>query len=153
MNLEQAKVTLDKINSLFNSLQHDGGKVSSIERDLMLSYVKQLYESFLHESASANSTPSNEQPALPKEEPAPIRRGYTPPRIIEVPDSRRANSTPPSPDPSRQPQPKPRPSRHGQNPSQNRLQRNQQKTRCKRRPTAKWPTCSSLSKPPSCPKS
>jgi len=109
MNLEQAKVTIDKINSLFNSLQHDGGKVSSIERDLMLSYVKQLYESFLHESASANSVPGHEQSALPKEEPAPVRRGYTPPRIIEVPDSRRANSTPPSPDPSRQPQPKPRP--------------------------------------------
>ena len=109
MNLEQAKVTINKINSLFNSLQHDGGQVSSIERDLMLSYVKQLYESFLHESASANSMPSNEQPGLPKEEPIPVRRGYTPPRIIEVPDSRRANSTPPAPDPSRQPQPQPRP--------------------------------------------
>lgn len=109
MNSEQAKVTLDKINSLFNSLQHDGGKVSAIERDLMLSYIKQLYESFLHESASSNATPTFNQNNLPKEDTTPVRRGYTPPRIIEVPDSRRANSTPPSPDPSRQPQPKPRP--------------------------------------------
>lgn len=109
MNLEQAKVTINKINSLFNSLQHDGGQVSSIERDLMLSYIKQLYESFLHESASSNATPTLNQNNLPKEDAPPVRRGYTPPRIIEVPDSRRANSTPPNPDPSRQPQPKPRP--------------------------------------------
>jgi hypothetical protein len=109
MNLDQAKVTLDKINSLFRSLQHDGGKVSSIERDLMLSYVKQLYEAFLHESASTPEPLKTEHPPVPKEEPAPVRRGYTPPRIIEVPDSRRVTNTPPKPDPSRQPEPRPRP--------------------------------------------
>ena len=109
MDLQQAKATLDKINSLFSSLERDSGNISSIERDLMLSYIKQLYENFLHEGQTARpGRPAQEQPPTRKEEPAPVRRGYTPPRIIEIPDSLKGNSQP-KPDPSRRPQPRPNP--------------------------------------------
>ncbi len=46
MSLQQAKFLLNKINTLYNSVEIDG-QVSSIERDLMLSYVRQFYEAFL----------------------------------------------------------------------------------------------------------
>ena len=107
MDLEQARATLEKINSLYNSLQRDNGKISSIERDLMLSYIQQLYEAFLHEEASSHSH-SAEAPAPRKEDPKPVRRSYTPPRIIEIPDSLKENSQP-KPDPTRRPQPQPQP--------------------------------------------
>ncbi len=46
MNLLPAKITLEKIIALYNSMTADEKNVSTIERDLMLSYIRQLYETF-----------------------------------------------------------------------------------------------------------
>ena len=47
MDLQHAKILLEKINALYKSISADENRVSSIERDLMLSYIRQLYDSFL----------------------------------------------------------------------------------------------------------
>ncbi|MCG8327194.1 MAG: hypothetical protein MI974_05885 [Chitinophagales bacterium] len=125
MNLKQAKVTLDKINSLYKSMSMDEGSVSSIERDLMLSYIKKLYEAFLHDSSIKESTaapePTNVKEEVVVEKPKP-KRTYKPPRIIEIPDSiqhmaqpkptpkpPQPNPVPPPPSPQPNPQPNPIP--------------------------------------------
>lgn len=103
MNSEQAKQTLDKIQSLFDSLQRGQSEPSAIERDLMLSYIKQLYEAFLH-SAPLNNVKAEQLPAHREEAAAPVRRSYSPPRIIEIPDALRDMN---APEPVRRPPPQP----------------------------------------------
>ena len=46
MNLAKSKVVLKKINTLYESLEL-GDEISKIEKDLLLDYVKELYESVL----------------------------------------------------------------------------------------------------------
>jgi hypothetical protein len=46
MNTKQTKIALDKINALYQTMNYDG-IISKIEKDLMLSYVRQLYEAVL----------------------------------------------------------------------------------------------------------
>lgn len=116
--MQHVKILLKKINTLNDSLSLDGGSVASIERDLMLSYIRQLYEAYLNmppngtvrSSASGNTTAkeryagddrSNEREitAPPKAEeniPEPPVRKYTPPKIIEIPDSKPAAPRPSS---------------------------------------------------------
>jgi len=48
MNWEKAKNSLDKINLLWQNIRMTND-LSPLERDLMLSYLRQLYESFLNE--------------------------------------------------------------------------------------------------------
>jgi hypothetical protein len=48
MDHKKAKITLGKLNVLFNSLEDAGEEISSIEKDLMLNYIKQLYEAVLN---------------------------------------------------------------------------------------------------------
>ncbi len=103
MDLKQARITLDKINDLFNSLERDAANVSAIERDLMRGYVQQFYEYFIGGGTGGHS-PSNTA-----REKQPARRNYTPPRIIEIPDSLREPANAPKPDPTRRPNPQPRP--------------------------------------------
>ncbi|MCB9280465.1 MAG: hypothetical protein H6562_16350 [Lewinellaceae bacterium] len=119
MDLQQAKTLLDKINSLYKSISTDGSQIASIERDLMLSYIRQLYESFLETpggnarsvaSVSANSGNSKaSQPIdLPVDPPAPepVKRTYTPPKIIEIPDKPAApKMEKPAPAPAPEPAP------------------------------------------------
>lgn len=52
MSLTKAKVLLDKINTLYRSMSLDPGNINAIERDLMMSYIRQLYESFLLSDAA-----------------------------------------------------------------------------------------------------
>ncbi|MEQ8703589.1 MAG: hypothetical protein RIC19_06705 [Phaeodactylibacter sp.] len=103
MDLKLAKITLEKINDLFHSLERDSSNVSSIERDLMRGYIQQFYEHFIS-GAAAGSVP--EAPARDK---APVRRNYTPPRIIEIPDAPRDFNSTPKPEPTRRPNPEPEP--------------------------------------------
>ena len=111
MDFQKTKLLLDKVNALYKSMSADPNQVADIERDLMRNYLRQLYEQFMEESSSAVTTvtpsvpvapptpppPPAPEPALeviksepappppaPPAEPAPT---YTPPRIIEVPDS------------------------------------------------------------------
>lgn len=101
MDLQQARILVRKINSLFKSMEMDGSpQPTPIERDLMLSYLRQLYQTFLDDSgAEANkitvTAPVVEIPMnkpTPKPEPEPIKpivetpKAYIPPVVnIEPP--------------------------------------------------------------------
>ena len=115
MDLQQAKIILNKINALFKNLSIDEGNIASIEKELMLNYVRQLYEAFLDidEAApkSKKTTALKEEPELevvkPKTEPKP-KIEYKPPKIIEIPDSLK-DLTEDAPAPSPKPKPEPIP--------------------------------------------
>lgn len=55
MDKQRAKILIKKINSLFGSIEMEDGKLSKIERDLMLKYVRDLYEEFVETEASTGS--------------------------------------------------------------------------------------------------
>lgn len=115
MDFQKSKTLLDKINALYKNISNDPRNVSSIERDLMRSYIQQFYEAFLEMPTVAASVaptpppvefkaaepritlrkpetsspppPLNPQPAPPK--PEPIREELPkaePPRIERVPE-------------------------------------------------------------------
>ena len=48
MNLLQAKTQLEKIIALYKSMSADEKNISAIERDLMLSYIRGLYDNFFN---------------------------------------------------------------------------------------------------------
>ncbi len=99
MNLKQAKVLLEKITALQKSMSIDGGDVSSIERDLMLSYIRQLYEAYL--ALDSNAAPSRKSSKKKKAE-APPPPPAPKVQVVEAPP-------PPPPPPPPAPEPKPEP--------------------------------------------
>jgi len=90
MNIQQANILLEKINALHKSMSLDG-VASSIELDLMLSYVRQYYEALLDGSPSASATRKRSVGAAPKVAPTP------------------KPTPPPAPEPVPAPAPKPEP--------------------------------------------
>jgi hypothetical protein len=90
MSLEKANILLEKINSLHRNILSDGS-LSSIEQDLMKSYIRQLYESYMNLQDQPKTTPKPqaafETEVIRKSATAPKpRETYKPPRIIEVPE-------------------------------------------------------------------
>lgn len=82
MSLQQSKILLEKINSLYQSITLDG-EISTIERDLMLSYIRQFYEAILLESSSKfEVTVSIPEPQI-KKIIAPIEPIVAPTPIVE----------------------------------------------------------------------
>ncbi len=58
MNLQQAKITLEKINRLYQSMTLDS-KIDVFEQELMLSYIRQFYRSFSGQEGDLdNGTPT-----------------------------------------------------------------------------------------------
>ncbi|MEO0341045.1 MAG: hypothetical protein AAF242_17765 [Bacteroidota bacterium] len=55
MDKQRAKILIKKINSLFGSIEMEDGKLSKIERDLMLKYIRDLYEEFVETEASSSN--------------------------------------------------------------------------------------------------
>lgn len=100
MDLQQAKILLEKINALHKSVSLDKGEVSNIERDLMLSYIRQFYEAYLNTDTSAPPQPMSRPVAPPS--PPPVERTVSEPLppIVEVE---------PAPAPPPPPPPKPAP--------------------------------------------
>lgn len=137
MNLAQTKIYLEKIIALYKSMSADERNISPIERDLMLSYIRQLYETCLDTpsvpTASQAPVPTKQTPPPPPkvetprvvEQPrvevpvvvAPPR--YTPPPVVEEsryvapppppPVVEQPRYTPPPPPPPPAPEPPPRP--------------------------------------------
>jgi hypothetical protein len=73
MNTQQAQIQIDKINALWRSMNATPGQISSIERDLMRSYILNLYEAFTLEavvpaqtSIPASPTPTIYEPPMAK---------------------------------------------------------------------------------------
>lgn len=96
MDAQQAQILLEKINALWRSINASHGPVSAIERDLMLSYIRQLYNVFL-DFNQLQSLPA--VPPPPQQRPTPV----PPPPVTETPVA-----PPPAPAPV-QPAPKPQP--------------------------------------------
>ena len=122
MDLQQAKIILNKINALYKNLSSDEANIASIEKELMRSYITQLYEAFLDVDQAAptkkkvKKTKVVEDPEFevvePKAKRKPAKKEYVPPKIIEIPDSLKDLSTeePPAPAPKPKPEPvKPKP--------------------------------------------
>lgn len=63
MDIDKTKRTLRKIQALTDTLE-DQGSISALERDLLLSYVRDLYE--LVHAASVTSSPGRTTPVPPK---------------------------------------------------------------------------------------
>lgn len=111
MNVKQAKILLEKINRLFQSMTMDE-HISEIEKELMRNYVKSLYEEFMSDSGAK---------AAPIQKPAPVRvappvrevpKVVVPPvrveKVVETPPSPRVEVAP-EPAPTPRPEPAPRP--------------------------------------------
>lgn len=100
MDFYQSGIVLDKINSLYKSIQAGGGNIAPIERDLMLSYIRQLYDAVLNPATTGQAMSAAPPPAQKPEEPpvavAPQRKP-APPKIIEIPDTLREMAPPPTP--------------------------------------------------------
>ena len=104
MNLQQAKIILEKINRLYQSMTLDS-KIDIHEQELMLSYIRQFYNSFsgdvddLSPKTKARTTkpivqapPNPPTKVVEKREP-PVAK--TPPPVVETP-----KPTPPPPSPT-----------------------------------------------------
>lgn len=106
MNFHKAKILLEKINRLHASMNDDQDNISSIEKDLMLNYVREYYEVFYwdkEQTAIKVESKPIKKPTPPKPEPV----IYTPPPpkpkpVVETP-------TPPKPIPVVVAPPKPEP--------------------------------------------
>ncbi|MEM6725706.1 MAG: hypothetical protein AAF598_16820 [Bacteroidota bacterium] len=60
MDFKKAKKLVEKIQKLFNNLEKDPGEITSMERDLMLTYLRELYDQFLEERLGIKEAPSME---------------------------------------------------------------------------------------------
>jgi hypothetical protein len=97
MSLQTSKLILEKIATLHHSMSLDETQIAPIERDLMLNYVRQLYEHFLELPVKHRTHPIHAEPIpaptvvkpvveVPKpivETPKPIVE--TPKPVVEVP--------------------------------------------------------------------
>jgi hypothetical protein len=90
MQLHHFKTTLEKVSQLFATIETDNGHVSAIEKDLMLSYIRQLYDAALtntpveiHKAPIAVPTPA---PAPKPVVVAPVLEVTpTPPPVVVAP--------------------------------------------------------------------
>ena len=110
MNVKQAKILLEKINRLFQSMTMDD-HISEIEKELMRNYVKSLYEEFMPDGGLKAAIIQKTAPikvAPPVKEVAKIVE--TPVRVERVVE---APPPPPKvevvPEPAPRPEPTPRP--------------------------------------------
>ncbi len=108
MNWQKAEIAIKKINALHKSMSMGQGTITSIERDLMLNYIRQLYELFLEQEVEEVSGMQRRQasnldiPGKPdfeivdqkgeaekkwSEQKAEPKKPTPPPRIIEIPES------------------------------------------------------------------
>ncbi len=107
MNLSQAKTQLEKIIALYKSMSADEKNISAIERDLMLGYIRSLYENFLDATPSVSpsndtrSTAAYKPPPPPAPEPKQVVIETPPPPVVERPKV----EPPPPPRPVEQPKP------------------------------------------------
>jgi len=127
MNLKEAKIMLEKINRLYDSMILDS-KIDPFEQELMLSYIKKMYAAFSASGEPLNPVVESRPAPKPKaaiERPAPkvIKRVVAePPKVVtpaptpvadpeevEMIKEAAAEVIPPAPAPTPKPSPKPAP--------------------------------------------
>ena len=122
MDIKKATILLEKINTLHKSLTTDTDNITAIERDLMRSYLRQLYEVYLGNDVGSAATrtvrtevikPKTRTPTTRKPSPPPAPAPAPPPppsrptpRVIEVPEDLKQKVVPP---PASVPPPPPKP--------------------------------------------
>lgn len=105
MSKSSADRLISRITALHKSLQLDeGGKVSAMERDLMLGYLRELYE--LYAEGGASKTKKVVPPPAPAPVPAPTPA--PPPPVAPIVEARQP-APPPAPKPTPAPAPAPPP--------------------------------------------
>ena len=111
MNIDKAKILLDKINVLMRSMSVAPEQIAEIEKDLMKNYIKGLYEIFLVDEAPA--APVSAPAPKPAPAPAPVVIKQEP-RVV-IPPQPAPVVVPPAPAPKpiaatpQPPTPKPAP--------------------------------------------
>lgn len=84
MSLSQAKILLEKIITLYKTMSNDEKNISPIERDLMLNYIRQLYETFLEIPVSNTAVTRPTPPPAPAPQPIAVPKvEIAPPPAIE----------------------------------------------------------------------
>ncbi len=118
MNLKQAEIILEKITRLYKTMKIDERNIDVFEQDLMLSYIRQLHESFspnhpVSKRIKPILPPIEEAPKVvikepvkvtPPPKPKPIPPKVEAPKVVEVPKVEEAPKVVPPP-----PVPKPKP--------------------------------------------
>lgn len=113
MDINKSRLLLNKINRFFDNIVDDG-EVSAIEKDLMLSYIRDFYESFISENTQtvAPPKPKYNAPKPPKPTYEPPKTSYEPPKPKLTP----AETKPVEPQPKypieleiEEPKPEPKP--------------------------------------------
>lgn len=112
MDLQKSKLLLDKINALYKNMSADRKNISTIEKDLMKSYIQHFYESFIDmpqapirkEVEIIKSSPKP-KPPVKKVNPKPVTPQPVPIKKIE---KEAVSPPPPPPKPVPEP-PKPAP--------------------------------------------
>lgn len=85
MDFNKSKILLEKINGLFKSMSMDPDNIASIEKDLMVNYVRQFYDAVKFEEAPSNHPLEQKAPiAPPTPPPAPVQTRYEPEPIKPV---------------------------------------------------------------------
>lgn len=106
MDLNKAKVYLDKINRDFARMSRDTDNVARIDVDILMSYIRDLYDACLSEaSVSMVATPP---PVRTAAAPAPRKatvQEFAPPPAEMAPPSAPVVEAPPAPAPPTPPQP------------------------------------------------
>jgi hypothetical protein len=108
MDLQKTKIFLDKINREYTRMSKDPENIMRIDVDIMLSYVRDLYDAVLSEAANPAPAPRREAapPAPPTPPPAPaaptpVAAAPAPPPPVVVAE--------PAPPPEEKPAPAPPP--------------------------------------------
>lgn len=93
MNFEQSSALLKKINVLHDSASAFGGQMSRMERDLLMQYLRDLYEVLADDGQPVRATkqptytppePVVTRPVVPTPAPEPVRVAE-PVRVVETP--------------------------------------------------------------------
>lgn len=103
MDLLKAKIYLDKINRDFSRMTKDPENIVRIDVDIILAYVRELYDAFLEERAAAPATPVSTKTEAPPRRPAPTTTVRVPEPALAAPPPEQAPA--PEPPPSRSPEP------------------------------------------------
>jgi len=97
MNLQQAKIILEKINRLYQSITLDS-KIDPFEQELMLSYIEKFHEAFSTNDKSLSKPPANVSSPEPVVEKKQVVS--KPVKTIVVDEEPKAAAPPPPPPPA-----------------------------------------------------
>ena len=99
MDFNKSKILLEKINGLFKSMSMDPNNIASIEKDLMVNYVRQFYNAVKFEEAPSDH-PLEQKTTTVTPTPPPVQTRYEPAPVKPVE---------PAPEPVRYVEPTPEP--------------------------------------------